>query len=685
MTTTTTTDTRTELALLSGTPFLTGTAANVTPLEDSHGVGRFFKFTSESPASRTVFSLGKISGVTRFVGCHRYEPFWMLPYVGKTGSEVIIETQYLLAETDRNTYVLVVPLIDSAFRASLQGNEQNEVELVIESGDPAVTTESMVGLFIAESDNPYTLMEASAKAVMARMKTGRLRREKSLPAFVDVFGWCTWDSFYQEVSLEKVRWGLESFREGGIQPKLLILDDGWQSVRTMPTGEKRLTAFAANEKFPGDLKPTVEMTRNEFGVETFLVWHALSGYWSGVDGEALPGYGVRSLARRFSPGILHHCPEFDTKWWGSLSGVVPPENIYRFYQDYHRALRLQGVNGVKVDNQSMLEGVSYSFGGRVAMMRAYHEALEGSVQTQFNGTLINCMSCSSEVFYSALNSNLIRTSTDFWPDKPESHGLHLYINATVSLWFGEFLHPDWDMFQSGHKMGAYHAAGRAVSGSPVYVSDKPDAHDFTVLRKLMLADGTTLRAQHIGRPTRDSIFSDPTKEATLLKIFNLNLDAGVLGVFNARYESAEKTTEPISDMISPADIEGLEGEHFAVLAHESQTLIVLAKNETLSITLSELTFELFTLVPIRDGVAPLGLTDKYNSAGAITQKGLIVPNIYELSLRSGGEFAAYVENRPQSLEVDGQATSEFTYDEATHLLRMSLPHTAPLTIRINLA
>ena len=41
------------------------------------------------------------------------------------------------------------------------------------------------------------------------------------------------------------------------------------------------------------------------------------------------------------------------------------------------------------------------------------------------------------------------------------------------MWFGEFIQPDWDMFQSGHRMGALHAAGRAVSGGPVYVSDKP--------------------------------------------------------------------------------------------------------------------------------------------------------------------------------------------------------------------
>ena len=81
-------------------------------------------------------------------------------------------------------------------------------------------------------------------------------------------------------------------------------------------------------------------------------------------------------------------------------------------------------------------------------MRRYREALEGSVQTHFLGDLINCMSCANEMIYSALNSNIIRSFTDFWPTRPESHGLHLYANAQNSMWIGEFLHPDWDMFQS---------------------------------------------------------------------------------------------------------------------------------------------------------------------------------------------------------------------------------------------
>ncbi len=47
-----------------------------------------------------------------------------------------------------------------------------------------------------------------------------------------------------------------------------------------------------------------------------------------------------------------------------------------------------------------------------------------------------------------------------------------------------------------------HAAARAVSGGAIYVSDKPGAQDFSLLRELVLPDGTVLRGQLPGRPTR---------------------------------------------------------------------------------------------------------------------------------------------------------------------------------------
>jgi len=68
------------------------------------------------------------------------------------------------------------------------------------------------------------------------------------------------------------------------------------------------------------------------------------------------------------------------------------------------------------------------------------------------------------------------------------------------------------MFHSKHPKAALHAAARAVSGAAVYVSDLPGAHDFALLRRMVLPDGSVLRARLPGRPTRDALFADVLRD-----------------------------------------------------------------------------------------------------------------------------------------------------------------------------
>jgi raffinose synthase len=409
-----------------------------------------------------------------------------------------------------------------------------------------------------------------------------------------------------------------------------------------------------------------------------------------VDEDALPGYEARPMARRYSPGILHYNPDSDVSWWGHVAGIPSNKAIYRFYQDYHRHLREQGVDGVKVDNQASMEAFAQGLGGRVALMRRTHEALEGSVQTHFLGNLINCMSCSSDMLYSALNSTITRSSDDFYPNKPESHGPHVYINAQVSAWFGEFVQPDWDMFQSGHAMGPFHAMARAVGGCPVYVSDKPGSHDFALLRKLVLPDGFVLRCAAPGRPTRDCLFHDPTTEDVLLKIFNLNPCGGVVGVFNARHGEGEAGSHPVSGFVSPADLVGLlacDGSHdgrFAVYAHTAGALRSLTRTETWDITLEALTSEVFTVMPIDRGIGPIGLADYFNSGGAIIAAGWDTPSMYEVVLRAGGRLLAWSDTAPQRVEAD-EVKVAFHHDAGANRLEVEIPDSAPCVVRMYFA
>jgi len=64
---------------------------------------------------------------------------------------------------------------------------------------------------------------------------------------------------------------------------------------------------------------------------------------------------------------------------------------------------------------------------------------------------------------------VVRASDDFYPRDPVSHTIHIASVAYNSVFLGEFMLPDWDMFHSIHPAGDYHGSARAISGGPVYV------------------------------------------------------------------------------------------------------------------------------------------------------------------------------------------------------------------------
>ena len=68
----------------------------------------------------------------------------MIPRVGNSGSDIPVETQMLLLEASKGqdlddsneaSYIIFLPIIDGAFRSSLQGNSSNELEFCVESGN----------------------------------------------------------------------------------------------------------------------------------------------------------------------------------------------------------------------------------------------------------------------------------------------------------------------------------------------------------------------------------------------------------------------------------------------------------------------------------------------------------------------------------------------------------------------
>eukprot|EP00249_Psilotum_nudum_P014368 c24785_g2_i1 orf=177-1085(+) len=227
---------------------LTGVPGNIT-LAPTASVdlptGAFLGAVSQESKSHHVFPIGKLENL-RFICCFRFKLWWMTQKMGTFGKDIPIETQFMLLENkeasclsegtdidtqDETVYIVFLPLLEGLFRASLQGNAKNEVELCLESGDPAVqTSESRYSVFIGAGTDPFKVLTGAVKSVEKHLRTFVHRERKKLPGILDYFGWCTWDAFYTDVTAEGVQEGLESLAEGGAPPRFLIIDDGWQSV-----------------------------------------------------------------------------------------------------------------------------------------------------------------------------------------------------------------------------------------------------------------------------------------------------------------------------------------------------------------------------------------------------------------------------------------------------------------------
>jgi len=674
----------------------------------------------------------------------------MTQKMGSKGREIPHETQFLLLESkptsdqEDELYTVFLPLVEGPFRASLQGNTNDDLELCIESGDAdTLSTSFSHALFVgtAKKSDPFQAISGAVAAVKSHLKTFRTRSEKKLPGIVDYFGWCTWDAFYVDVTQEGVEAGLRSLSDGGIPPRFVIIDDGWQltapdtQVETTPV--QRLTGIKENNKFQikGDqgvgIENIVKTAKEKYGLKYVYVWHAITGYWGGVRPgvEEMESYGSRMQYPKISPGVSENDTAMKTDVLTLQGlGLVNPKSVYKFYNELHAYLAKSGVDGVKVDVQCILETLGAGLGGRVRLTRQYHQGLDASVAKNFpdNG-IIACMSHNTDALYCSKQTAVVRASDDFYPRDPVSHTIHIASVAYNSVFLGEFMLPDWDMFHSLHPAAEYHGSARAISGGPIYVSDAPGKHNFELLKKIVLPDGSILRARFPGRPTKDCLFTDPARDGvSLLKIWNMNKYTGVIGVYNcqgAAWSHVEKKnvfhqtgTEALCGEIKCSDVHLISEASTdadwkgdcVVYRYSNGDLFVLSKKAAISISLKVLEHETFTVAPIKDFApsyrfAPLGLLEMYNGGGAVeflTYHCLDGVRLIELDsssvtrengssltmtenagsdavgmvcmeVKGCGRFGSYSSAKPRRCLV-GSSEVEFTYDSSNGLLVIQL-------------
>ncbi|KAF5740401.1 Raffinose synthase family protein [Tripterygium wilfordii] len=718
--------------MANGHVFLSDVPDNITatpsPYTSISAVGSFIGFESKESKDRHVVPIGKLKDI-KFMSIFRFKVWWTTHWVGSNGGDLESETQIMILDRSDSgrPYILLLPIIEGPFRASLQPGSDDNIDICVESGSTQVSESGFRSvLYIHPGEDPFTLVKEAMKVISVHLGTFKLLDEKDPPGIVDKFGWCTWDAFYLTVHPQGVMEGVKGLVDGGCPPGLVLIDDGWQSIshdhdpittegmNQAVAGEQmpcRLLKFQENYKFRDYVSSKGSCCKKEKGMGAFVkdlkeefktvdyvyVWHALCGYWGGLRPN-VPGLPDAVVIKpELSPGLQATMEDLAVdKIVNNGVGLVPPELADEMYEGLHAHLEKAGIDGVKVDVIHLLEMLCENYGGRVDLAKIYFKALSSSVNKHFNGNgvIASMEHCNDFMFLGTESISLGRVGDDFWCTDPSGdpngtfwlQGCHMVHCAYNSLWMGNFIHPDWDMFQSTHPCAEFHAASRAISGGPIYVSDSVGKHNFDVLKRLVLPDGSILRCQYYALPTKDCLFEDPLHDGkTMLKIWNLNKYTGVIGVFNCqgggwcketrRNQCFSQYSVKVSTKTNTKDIEWNSGNNpvsiegvqvFAMYFYKSKKLLLSKPSDNIEISLEPFNFELVTVSPVTAlpgrsvRFAPIGLVNMLNTSGAI-QSVVYDDDSAQVGVKGSGEMKVFASEKPFACIIDGEDVA-FEYE-----------------------
>lgn len=525
----------------------------------------------------------------------------------------------------------VLPITNGQVLGRLRGSPDEGISIISCTGISGETIEEYpLALFAFEEsvDAVIDQLFAAAKEVYPAIN---LRSDNLPPEPFDKLGWCSWNAFGSGVTQEDIRRTADQLKEKAIPVKYMILDDGWSEIRSKNGRENLgggitfsdLKSFAPEpEKFPDGLKELVDYVKDA-GIKSFGVWHALNGHWFGVSPA--------------SEMVKEH-PDWFLK---GIADTFVPAPGGAFYDAWYKELKKAGIDFLKIDNQTFHRRCLPYFKNLAEYMAGIQKDLEAaSMKAGF--PVIYCMATCPEILFNAGSGNLLRVSNDFIPHDAFGSRKHLVNNFYNSCWLGKVFWPDFDMFQSNDIFSETFARMLAISGSPIYTTDRPEQINPALLRRLALPGGTIPRYDDLAEVLPSRFFDNPYAQGNVLAVSARKGETVTLGLFNTT-----ETGHACSGWIALAEL-GIT-KHCLVYSDAGKFEPHLVKiGDTIPFTLENMESDLITVAPIEEGFALIGNTD-YLAAPAIIESveqdsaGIVI------SLKAFGQVLAYCEQKPVSV------------------------------------
>ncbi|MFH0758891.1 MAG: Sip1-related alpha-galactosidase [Bacteroidota bacterium] len=610
------------------------------------------------------FFFDKVPGFKQGVEIWRYKPWnsWTKPLrINSPGEVHEWDVQFLYWQYEDGLYGAAIPLSGNGYRTTL-GSENGMFGCKALTYSDNASSDSIPMMAVGFGENPYQLFEKLYRSGLQLMgRDENLRVKKSYPDAMEYIGWCTWNSSHMGQYLDEKHLleGVSTFTDCHFPLGWLLVDDGW-----FDQDGSRLNAFTPNPaKFPNGFKSLNAALKSKHGLKHVGIWHAYDGYWNGINPNS--GLGEQYRDEIFSWDQHELVQDVNSETITYYFIRPDSDSLLAFYESWHRYFADEGFTFVKVDNQLVSERMCVDNYPIFYLAERMHAALYASVFKYFEGGIINCMDMTNDAFYNFGKTAVARCVEDYFPEADGGIGYelerggaaaHVLMALYNSLYFSQMVYTDFDMFESHNTFAEYHAVARAVSGGPIYVTDTPGKQNFGVLWPLINSDGTILRADQPALLTEDCLFQLQDKK--VLKAFSFAGKSGLLAAFNAA------DADQVKGSFSPSELYGLEGERFAVYEYFSKELMVLEQDEQISLELKRMECKYFNLVPIQHEVALIGLIDKYNAPATILDSSITKHKI-TAKLKGTGTFKALLPSRPDSILLNQNALSAFTFENGT--------------------
>jgi hypothetical protein len=211
------------------------------------------------------------------------------------------------------------------------------------------------------------------------------------------------------------------------------------------------------------------------------------------------------------------------------------------------------------------------------------------------------------------------------------------------------------MFQTSHPWAWFHAAGRCLSGGPIYFTDSPGKHNIELIHEMTARTprGNTviLRPPQVGKSSHAYVGYDEQKFLKINTYVGMaKTGVSLLGVFNV-------CQNPLTEIVLLGDFPGTEVGEYVIRSHISGGISAPSTRENGKAIVTEdldvKGYDILSAYPLRRfsgkkgdiGVAILGLLGKMSGAAAIVNQDVYIEQTGRVrvwvSLKALGIYGMY--------------------------------------------